>query len=115
MKNCIVTGGAGFIGSNLCHELVEQGHKVTIIDNLSTVIEKNLKNIKEKINIKKIDISKIQDLDEVSFKNVDWVFHLAGIADIVPSIQNPDKYFLSNVLGTLNVLEKSKKAKVKNL
>ena len=113
MKNCIVTGGAGFIGSNLCHELVEQGHKVTIIDNLSTGIETNLKNIKEKINLKKVDISKIQDLDEVSFKNVDWVFHLAGIADIVPSIQNPDKYFLSNVLGTLNVLEKSKKAKVK--
>ncbi len=113
MKNCIVTGGAGFIGSNLCYKLVELGHKVTIIDNLSTGIKTNLKKIEKKINFKKLDISKIQDLDEVSFNNIDWVFHLAGIADIVPSIQKPDKYFQSNVLGTLNVLEKSKTAKVK--
>ena len=110
---CIVTGGAGFIGSNLCQKLIELGHKVTVIDNLSTGIESNLKKIKEKINFKKLDISKIQDLDEVSFQDIDWVFHLAGIADIVPSIKNPNKYFLSNVLGTLNILEKSKIAKVK--
>lgn len=76
---CIVTGGAGFIGSNLCQKLIELGHKVTIIDNLSTGIESNLKKIKEKINFKKLDISKIHDLDEVSFQDVDWVFHLAGI------------------------------------
>ena len=110
---CIVTGGAGFIGSNLCQKLIELEHKVTIIDNLSTGMESNLKKIKEKINFKKLDISKIHDLDQVSFQDVDWVFHLAGIADIVPSIQNPDKYFSSNVLGTLNILEKSKIAKVK--
>ncbi len=110
---CIVTGGAGFIGSNLCQKLIELGHKVTVIDNLSTGIESNLKKIKEKINFKKLDISKIHDLDEVSFQDIDWVFHLAGIADIVPSIKNPNKYFLSNVLGTLNILEKSKIAKVK--
>jgi UDP-glucose 4-epimerase len=113
MKNCIVTGGAGFIGSNLSQKLIELGHKVTVIDNLSTGIESNLKKVKEKINFKKLDISKIKDLDQVSFQDVDWVFHLAGIADIVPSIQNPDKYFMSNVLGTLNVLQKSKSAKVK--
>ena len=106
MKNCIVTGGAGFIGSNLSQKLIELGHKVTVIDNLSTGIESNLKKVKEKINFKKLDISKIKDLDQVSFQDVDWVFHLAGIADIVPSIQNPDKYFMSNVLGTLNVLQK---------
>lgn len=113
MKNCIVTGGAGFIGSNLSQKLIELGHKVTVIDNLSTGIESNLKKVKEKINFKKLDISKIKDLDQVSFQDVDWVFHLAGIADIVPSIQNPDKYFMSNVLGTLNVLQKSKSVKVK--
>ena len=113
MKNCIVTGGAGFIGSNLSQKLIELGHKVTVIDNLSTGIESNLKQVKEKINFKNLDISKVKDLDQVSFQDVDWVFHLAGIADIVPSIQNPDKYFMSNVLGTLNVLQKSKSAKVK--
>ena len=113
MKNCIVTGGAGFIGSNLSQKLIELGHKVTVIDNLSTGIESNLKKVKEKINFKKLDISKIKDLDQISFQDVDWVFHLAGIADIVPSIQNPDKYFMSNVLGTLNVLQKSKSVKVK--
>ena len=52
MKNCIVTGGAGFIGSNLSQKLIELGHKVTVIDNLSTGIESNLKKVKEKINLK---------------------------------------------------------------
>jgi len=52
-------------------------------------------------------------LTDKYFKKVDWVFHLAGLADIVPSIENPKKYFDANVVGTLNVLEASKKAKVK--
>ena len=47
------------------------------------------------------------------FKKIDWVFHLAGLADIVPSIENPDKYFQVNVNGTLNVLEASKKNNIK--
>ena len=109
----LVTGGAGFIGSNLVEKLIKLGHKVVVLDDLSTGRLSNLKNVKNKIEFYKIDISKKNNLINKYFKKVDWVFHLAGLADIVPSIENPKKYFDSNVMGTLNILEASKKAKVK--
>lgn len=109
----LVTGGAGFIGSNLVEKLVELGHKVTILDNLSTGRLSNLDNVKDKIEFQNVDVSKKDNSPDKYFEKVDWVFHLAGLADIVPSIENPKKYFNSNVVGTLNVLESSKKAKVK--
>ena len=109
----LVTGGAGFIGSNLVEKLVELGHKVTILDNLSTGRLSNLDNVKGKIEFQNVDVSKKDNSLDKYFEKVDWVFHLAGLADIVPSIENPKKYFNSNVVGTLNVLESSKKAKVK--
>lgn len=109
----IVTGGLGFIGSNLVDQLVLRGHKVIILDNFSTgrlsnVSHHNNKNVK----IIKVDISGNKKIDKY-FQGVSYVFHLAGLADIVPSIENPDKYFKSNVVGTFNVLQASKKAKVK--
>ena len=109
----LVTGGAGFIGSNLVEKLVELGHKVTILDNLSTGRLSNLDNVKGKVDFQNVDVSKKDNSLDKYFEKVDWVFHLAGLADIVPSIENPKKYFNSNVVGTLNVLESSKKAKVK--
>ena len=69
--------------------------------------------MKKKINFYEKDISDIEQLDDIIFEDVDYIFHLAGLADIVPSIENPEKYFKSNVLGTLNVLQKSKKHKIK--
>ena len=113
MKKCIVTGGAGFIGSNLTEKLVKLGHKVTVIDNLSTGRKSNLNTIRKRIKFVKSDISNIKNLDDKIFKKIDWVFHIAGIADIVPSIENPEKYHNSNVTGTLNILEKSRKNNVK--
>ena len=111
----LVTGGAGFIGSNLVDKLLELGHQVTVLDNLSTGRLSNLDQVKNKINFVKIDIvNPIGSLDKY-FNDVDWVFHLAGLADIVPSITNPNKYFNSNVVGTFNVLESSKKSNVKKL
>ena len=108
----IVTGGAGFIGSNLVDELISSGHKVTVLDNFSTGNLVNLKKHKKnkKLKIVKIDISSKKNLDKF-FKNVDHVYHLAALADIVPSIENPDKYFDSNVVGTFRVLQASKKQK----
>jgi UDP-glucose 4-epimerase len=110
---CLVTGGAGFIGSNLVEKLVQLKHEVIVLDNLSTGRLSNLNKIFSKITFYKIDITNKKKLLDSHFFNVDWVFHLAGLADIVPSIEDPEKYFNSNVVGTLNILEKSKKAKIK--
>ena len=109
----VVTGGAGFIGSNLIDELVRLDHEIIVIDNLSTGQLSNLNKVKNKIKFINIDISNNEESIHKYFKNVDWVFHMAGLADIVPSITNPKSYFQSNVKGTLNVLEASKKAKIK--
>ncbi len=109
----LVTGGAGFIGSNLVDLLVKNKHKVIVLDNFSTGRKSNLKHhSKKNIKIINLDISKNINLKKY-FKGVDYVFHMAGLADIVPSIENPKKYFDSNVTGTFNVLRYAKEAKVK--
>ena len=110
----IILGGAGFIGSHLAEYLVKKRYSVKIIDNLSTGRIENIKHFKSKIIFINADISKKGKwLHE--FKNVDYVFHLAALADIVPSIDNPYKYYQSNVTGTLNVLEAVRKNKIKKL
>ncbi len=114
MKKAIVTGGAGFIGSHMVDLLLSKKYKVIVIDNLVGGHKKNiLKHIKNKnFILKKIDIrKKIKDLR--LFKDVDYVYHFAGIGDIVPSIEHPNNYMMTNVQGTVNVLEASRKAKVK--
>ncbi len=109
----LVTGGAGFIGSNLVDLLVKNKHKVIVLDNFSTGRKSNLKHhSKKNIKVINLDISKNINLKKY-FKGVDYVFHMAGLADIVPSIENPKKYFDSNVTGTFNVLRYAKEAKVK--
>ena len=96
----VVTGGAGFIGSNLVDFLVKKKHKVIVIDNFSTGLKSNLKLSQKKIKIISKDISHNNNLDRI-FKGVDYDFHLAGLADIVPSIEKPESYFRSNVLEHL--------------
>ena len=108
----LITGGAGFIGCHLAERLVELNHKVIILDNLSTGRKRNLDKIKHKVKFIKCDISKDNNLAKY-FNKVDFIFHLAALADIVPSIENPKSYFNSNVHGTLNVLQACKKIKIK--
>ena len=111
----IVTGGAGFIGSHLVDKLVENGHFVTVIDNLSTGRINNIAHhSKKNVKLVKVDISKYKGLEKI-FKDNSYVFHLAGLADIVPSIENPGRYFDANVLGTLNILKACKNLKLKKL
>ncbi|MDA9162029.1 GDP-mannose 4,6-dehydratase [Candidatus Pelagibacter ubique] len=111
----LITGGAGFIGSHLVEELIKRNNEVVVIDNFSTGRKTNLDSIKsKKLKIIKSDISKYIKIEK-HFKNVDKVFHLAALADIVPSIEDPYSYFDSNVLGTLNVLRASLKYKIKKL
>ena len=113
LSKSIITGGAGFIGSNLTDHLVRIGHKVIILDNFVSGKKSNLSHHKKKnVKIFKTDISKSKNLDRY-FKGADYVFHLAGLAEIIPSIKNPKKYFVNNVLGTVNVLEAAKKVKIK--
>ncbi len=113
LSKSIITGGAGFIGSNLTDHLVRIGHKVIILDNFVSGKKSNLSHHKRKnVKIFKTDISKSKNLDRY-FKGADYVFHLAGLAEIIPSIKNPKKYFVNNVLGTVNVLEAAKKVKIK--
>lgn len=111
-RKCLVTGGAGFIGSHLVDALVSKGCDVAVIDNLSTGRMENLIDVENKIELIKRDVSERGDWEE-TFSEVDWVFHLAALADIVPSIKQPEDYFCANVTGTFNVLQASLKAKIR--
>ncbi|MEZ5315193.1 MAG: GDP-mannose 4,6-dehydratase [Chlamydiales bacterium] len=110
----IVTGGAGFIGSYLTELLLELEHEVMVIDNLHSGRLENLDKVKNHPNFffHKKDICA---LDSTLFQGVDWVFHLAGVADIVPSVANPRLYYEVNVHGTFNLLECLRNANVKRL
>ena len=112
----LITGGAGFIGSHLSDILIDKGHKVVVIDNLSNGRISNLTHLlsDNNFNFHELDITRLEDIEPI-FEGVDWVFHLAGMADIVPSIENPKKYYECNVTGTFNILEASRAAGVKKV
>lgn len=105
-KKAIVTGGAGFIGSHLTEALVTAGCQTIVIDNYSTGRLKNLEAIKDDKHLSIVE-SDVNDMARIRsfFKEVDYVFHLAALADIVPSIVNPLAYHRANVDGTISILE----------
>ena len=107
----LVTGGAGFIGSNMVDALVKRGDEVVIIDDLSTGKKEN---INPKAKFYKVDIRDLQKIRPL-FKNIDYVFHFAAFARVQPSIENPVKSNDINLNGTLNVLEAARQAKVKRV
>lgn len=110
---CLVTGAAGFIGSHLVDRLLARGHRVVGLDNEATGRRENLRQALENpdftYHVK--DVAEFAGLPEL-FAGVDRVFHLAGLADIVPSIQRPLDYHRANVQGTFNVLEAARQAGV---
>jgi UDP-glucose 4-epimerase len=115
-KKAIVTGGAGFIGSHLCDLLLDKGHDVIVVDNFSTGRPGNLSHLRNhpRLTITEADITDINRLYPL-FNGMDWVFHLAALADIVPSIQHPIAYHEANVDGTMAVVEAARHAGVKRL
>jgi len=110
----LVTGGAGFIGSHLAERLLDDGHKVVVLDNFSTGRPQNLAHLNNNpdLQIHQIDVSDPQAIRPF-FDGVEWVFHLAALADIVPSIQHPLDYHRANVDGTVSVVECARQAAVK--
>jgi len=116
MKRCVVTGGAGFIGSHVAERLLRKGHAVLVIDNYSTGRPQNLAHLKAEKGLTVVEAD-VADHTRIAphFQGVDWVFHLAALADIVPSIERPTDYFHANVVGTESVLEAARAAKVKRL
>lgn len=112
----LVTGAAGFIGSHLAERLQAQGAELVLIDDLSTGKRSNVDALcaRGHCTFHQVDIRDRERL-EPCFAGVDRVFHLAGRADIVPSIDDPETYFSVNVQGTLNVLQSARKHGVKRL
>jgi UDP-glucose 4-epimerase len=111
---CLVTGGAGFIGSHLVDRLLADGHEVVVIDNFATGRQENLKAAASsgRLTLHRADIADFETIGPL-FAGVDWVFHLAAMADIVPSIQRPMLYHHANVDGTIVALEASRTNGVK--
>ena len=109
--NCLVTGGAGFIGSNLVDKLIDLGHNVICIDNESAECHEQF-YWNTKANNYKYDICNYDQIKHL-FNGIDYVFHIASDARIQPAILNPRKSIESNAVGTANVLELSRLAKVK--
>jgi UDP-glucose 4-epimerase len=102
----LVTGGAGFIGSHMVDRLLADGHEVVVVDNLATGRLENLAQHRDnrRLSVVVRDITSPGALDD-AMAGVKWVFHLAALADIVPSIRQPLDYYRANVDGTMAVLE----------
>ena len=106
MKKIIVTGGVGFIGTNLIKRLLSEGHEVISIDNYSTGKKENEQ---EGCTYYNLDINNIMLADHILFKDIDVIFHIAALSRIQPSLIRPQETIEANVNGTLNILELARK------
>jgi UDP-glucose 4-epimerase len=115
-KKVVVTGGLGFIGSHLVERLLSAGAGVTVVDNASTGRRENLRPVESNPALQVVihDVADPGVLPSV-FKGIDVVFHLAALADIVPSIQQPLGYYRTNVTGTAHVMEACRDAGVRRV
>lgn len=113
MKLAVVTGGAGFIGSHMVDLLLEKGFRVHVIDNLTGGRRQNLEDHRNNPNLV-VEVRDIRDVnaEDSFFAGADYVFHFAGIGDLVPSIEQPVDYVSTNTMGTVRVLEAARRAAV---
>jgi UDP-glucose 4-epimerase len=116
----LVTGGAGYIGSHTCVELLQAGHDVVVVDNLSNSKEESLRRVQELAG-RSLEFHKIDLLDEVGLKAVferypvEAVVHFAGLKAVGESVQKPLEYFHNNVTGTLVLCQVMREHRVRNL
>lgn len=111
MATCLVTGGAGFIGSHIVEALVQRGHRVRVLDNLSTGFLANLDTIRDQIDFVQGDILD-RNLVEQVVSGVDWVFHEAALASVPRSVERPLDTHAACATGTLTLLDACRKARV---
>ena len=116
----LVTGGAGYIGSHTCVDLLEAGYDVVVVDNLSNSSEEALRRVeqiaKRPVTFYKADILDREAIRAILVKeNVDAVIHFAGLKAVGESVEKPLEYYTTNIAGTLVLLEEMKKANVKNI
>ncbi|WP_283688006.1 UDP-glucose 4-epimerase GalE, partial [Streptococcus dysgalactiae] len=120
MSKILVTGGAGYIGSHTCVELLEKGHELIVVDNLENASSKSLQVV-EKLTGKKIIFYQTDILDEAgldaifSQHGISAVIHFAGLKAVGESTQIPLKYFTTNISGTLTLLRVMAKYQCKNI
>ncbi len=114
MNTYLVTGGAGFIGSNIVEKLVKDGKKVVVLDNLCEGKIENLSSVKKEITFIKGDIRNEKDLDK-ALRGVNFVLHQAALRSVPKSMEKPLEYNDVNVNGTLKLLIKSKEHGVKRV
>ena len=108
----VVTGGAGFIGSNIVKLLIKNGQNVDIIDNLHTGGKENIKEILDKVNFYEIDIRNKKELEKI-LKNCDGIFHEAALTAVPESFEKPQEYHEVNVIGTKNIFEIAKQERIR--
>lgn len=106
----VVTGGAGFIGSHLVDALLARDWRVAVVDSFATGREANLAHVRDRIALHRFDVADDTAPLADIFSDAAAVFHLAGLADIVPSIERPVDYFRANVDGTMRVMEAARAA-----
>ena len=111
MKKVLVTGGAGFVGSFLCDQLIDEGHEVIAIDNFFTGSKENLSQLSDETNFELIR----HDIVKPILLEVDWIFNLACPASPIHYQYNPVKTVKTNVMGTLNMLGLAKRVKARIL
>ncbi len=116
----LVTGGAGYIGSHTCVELLNSGYQVVIVDNLYNSNEKAISRIKEitdkEVKFYKADILDYEKLDSIfESENIDCVIHFAGLKAVGESVKKPLEYYKNNIAGTITLCEVMKKHNVKNI
>ena len=112
MKNILITGGAGYIGSHIIEQLIKKKYKAFIIDNLSTGYRRL---INKKAKFYKSDIRKIKKVKQIINNNkIDSIIHLAACSSVGEGEKKPKKYYSNNVTGTLNLLKACADTKIKS-